>query len=302
MTEKPPFRYHISRFLFSGHRFLRWIGAWPSTVGFRILLFHDISKDQMGAFERFLRRILSIHQVIKPSEAEGFLTGNASIATNGRIPVLLTFDDGFKSQERLTKAVLDQYGVKAIFFVCPGLIDVPRDQQREAIVRHVFDGRSYGADLPDEMALMSWSDLENIIASGHTIGSHTTHHQRLSIMGQDELQNEVAGSAEILSSRLGSPIRWFAYPFGDIESINVPSYEVIRKNYEFCCSGIRGFNVGGAHPLTLLRDQMDPISPVEYQEFILSGGLDLYYWTRAKRLRSMVGQSAAGNGLNRARS
>ena len=288
MTEKPPFRYQISRFLFSGHRFLRWIGAWPSTAGFRILLFHDIRREQIGVFERFLRRILSIHLVIKPGDAEDFLTGKAAIAANGRIPVLLTFDDGLKSQGRLTRAVLDQYGIKAIFFVCPGLIDLPPDQQREAIVRRLFEGRSYGADLPEEMALMSWPDLENIIASGHTIGSHTTHHRRLSAISRDELENEVAGSAEILSSRLGSPVRWFAYPFGDIESINVPSYEVIRKNYEFCCSGIRGFNIGGAHPLTLLRDQMDPISPLEYQEFVLLGGLDLFHCNRARRLHVMA--------------
>ncbi len=162
---------------------------------------------------------------------------------------------------------------------------------------HIFDGRVRSTDLLDEMALMSWSDLESLIASGHTIGSHTTHHLRLSKLSIYVLQREIIESAELLASRLGISTRWFAYPLGDLGSIDWESYGIIGTRYEFCCSGIRGMNSGRTHRLGLLREHLDLGTPFEYQKLVFEGGLDFWYKIQAKRLQSMINKATVRAGM-----
>ncbi len=242
----------------------------------------------MAAFERLLCYVLDSYGIVAPEEAEKKLKGKGLSSTDDRIPYLLTFDDGFKSNLSVARDVLDRYGVKAVFFVCPGLIDTPQERQRETITTHIFDGDPSSSDFPDELSLLSWTDLESLVASGHTIGSHTGHHRRVSKLNTEEQWHEIIESAALLEKRLGTSIKWFAYPFGTIDSIDGSSLNLIAKQYEFCCSGIRGVNSGSTHPLGLLRESLDLASPIEYQKLVLDGGLDFYYATRVGRLRRMI--------------
>jgi len=277
----------MAKTLLPGLRLLRRLGVGSLGGGFRVLLFHDIPKEHFRFFERLLEHILAVRGVITPDQAQALLSGQVPVGCQGKIPMLLTFDDGFQSQARVAEKILDKYGVKAIFFICPGLIDIPPEGQREAIAKYIFDGK-HGEDLPGNLRLLSWSEAESLLASGHTIGSHTSFHRRLTGLGPEELQGEVLGSGELLEKRLGISVHWFAYPFGNIESIDPSSYELIRSHYEFSCSGIRGLNSNQTHPLALLRDCMDPMSPLDYQEFVLLGGLDFFYRRRARRLHVMA--------------
>jgi peptidoglycan/xylan/chitin deacetylase (PgdA/CDA1 family) len=253
---------------------------------FRTILFHDLPEAQLAAFDRLVQHVMATHGFITPAEAESILAGSPD-PTNLGIRVLLTFDDGFQSQARAAREILDRYAIKALFFLCPGLMDVPAERQKEAIARCIFDGEGE-TSLPGPMRLLSWSEAKSLLASGHTIGSHTAFHRRLCGLGVEELRSEIVGSGELLEKRLGISVRWFAYPFGNIESIDPSSYELIRSRYEFSCSGIRGLNSSRTHPLALLRDCMDPTSPLEYQEFILLGGVDFFYRKRARRLHVMA--------------
>jgi peptidoglycan/xylan/chitin deacetylase (PgdA/CDA1 family) len=133
---------------------------------------------------------------------------------------------------------------------------------------------------------MTWHDLASLRADGHTIGSHTLSHQRLSAISGDERKREILDSADVLQKRLGESVRWFAYPFGTIGSIDAESYALIRSRYEFCCTGLRGLNAAPVPRFALLRDPVDPLSPFDYQQLSLSGGLDFLYSRSVKRLMS----------------
>jgi len=283
---KQPLRYRLARSLLLSRRVLASMGGKTLAGSFRTLLFHDLPEEQLPAFDRLVQHVMADYGFITPAEAESILAGSHD-PLNRRVPVLLTFDDGFASQARAAREILDRYAIKAVFFLCPGLMNVPVERQREAITRYIFDGESE-TSLPGSMRLLSWSEAKSLLAAGHTIGSHTVFHRRLCGLGAEELQREIVGSGELLEKRLGISVRWFAYPFGNIESIDPSSYELIRSRYEFSCSGIRGLNSNQTHPLALLRDCMDPMSPLEYQEFILLGGLDFFYRNRARRLHLMA--------------
>lgn len=281
-----PLRYRLAKNLLLGRRLLNGIEKKPPAGSFRTLLFHDLAEEQLPAFDRLVQHIMAAHGFITPGETESILAGTSDPAHRD-IRVLLTFDDGFQSQARAAREILDRYAIKAVFFLCPGLMDVPAERQQEAIAKCIFDGE-HAKNLPDHIRLLSWSEAESLLVAGHTIGSHTAFHRRLCGLGAKELQGEVVGSGELLEKRLGISVRWFAYPFGNIESIDPSSYELIRSRYEFSCSGIRGLNSPQTRPLALLRDCIEPLSPLEYQEFVLLGGLDFYYRNRARRLETFA--------------
>ena len=291
---RQPLRYRVAKVCLLAHRTLRIIGkAYPES-GFRVLLFHDIAPEQMAEFERLLHYLLKEHGILTTEEAEALLSGQPRHADNGRVPYLLTFDDGFLSHTRIAKDVLDPFGVKGLFFVCPGLIDASREHYRETIANCIFDGAVTSNDLPDEMALMSWSDVESLNASGHTIGSHGYTHRRLAGLSENEREQEIIGAAIRLEERLGVPPDWFAYPFGDLPSVDQRAIDTIASRYRFCCSGIRGVNSARVHPLALLREQLGLEGPFEYQQLVIEGGLDFYYGSRTKLLQDLADKAATG--------
>ena len=289
MNLREPLRYRLAKPLLFSRRLLKGIDRVSADTAFRVLLFHDLPDNQLAAFESLIQHVMAAHEIVRPEETESILAGSPA-SRRGRMRILITFDDGFRSQARMAERVLDRCDIKAIFFLCPGLMNMPVPRQDEAVARYVFDGR-IGRALPSEMNLMSWSEAESLLAAGHTIGSHTSLHRRLSDLGPQELEAEIVDSGGLLEQRLGKPVRWFAYPFGNIESVNEASYEVIRKRYSFCCSGLRGFNADDTHSLALLRDCLDPLGPLEYQDFVLLGGLDLLYRSRARKLQDMARQA-----------
>ena len=80
----------------------------------RILMYHGTPRCDAAAFERQLR-LLRLAFPIVPLEQ---LT-----AGSGRARVALTFDDGLRSNVDVAYPILCKLGLRATFFVCPGLID-----------------------------------------------------------------------------------------------------------------------------------------------------------------------------------
>ncbi len=270
------------------YRLIKKLAGPPAAGAFRILIFHHVPPPQLSAFERLIQYVLDAHGVLTPREAEARLYMKDSSITDDRIPCLLTFDDGYVSNVTMARTVLDQYGIQALFFICPGLMDIPQERQREAITRHIFEGELDAASIPDDRILMSWADVQSLVQSGHTIGSHALFHRRLSRLADEDRRGEIIDSGSFLENRLESPVRWFAFPFGDLGSIDSSSLRIIGGCYEFCCSSLRGVNAVTTRPLELLRDHIDLSASFAYQRMILAGGLDFRYRRSVKQLASLI--------------
>ena len=278
--------YRLSGSLLLLSRAIRRV--WPQPAGsFRIVLLHWVLREWEAAFECLLQYLLRTGGIISPEEAEARLCGTSGPTREGRVPYLLTFDDGYASNAVVAKSILRRHAVKALFFVCPDVMDLPRSRQLQAISRQYFEPGTPGALAPPEAALMSWAEVEELAASGHTIGSHGSSHARLSGLTGAEREREIAGSADRLADRLGGPVRWFAFPFGNLESLDEASCRLIVQRYDYCCSGIRGIVSMTADPWALLRESVDLSTSFAYQVCALEGGLDLAYLRKARRLRSL---------------
>ena len=68
----------------------------------RVLIFHDIEKKNFEKFEKLLNHLIKNFSIITPEEFKIFSNHNLSKFGNKK-KILITFDDGYKSQKQITE-------------------------------------------------------------------------------------------------------------------------------------------------------------------------------------------------------
>ena len=84
---------------------------------------------------------------------------------------------------------------------------------------------------------MSQSDIEDLIASGHKIGSHSLNHLDLTSISTADAKAEIQTSKEILEERFNVAIDSFSFPFGKYNKTLIKiCYDVgYRRVYTSVC-------------------------------------------------------------------
>ena len=92
----------------------------------RILMLHGIGDARMtpGDFHRVMFWLKQRYDIV-PLDAmvRDILSGAPAPAGAGRSQLAITFDDGLRNQYRIARPVLEQLGIPATIFVCPGLVE-----------------------------------------------------------------------------------------------------------------------------------------------------------------------------------
>ncbi len=239
---------------------LKWAKAIGRSLGLtiphrlRVLLYHDIAPQDQARFAAQLRWLAGTWTFVSPEYFAAMVSGEEPIRGSN---LLVTFDDGFASNRVVAEEVLNPMGIRALFFAVSDFVDlVDRDDARSFIARHIQPG-SHAGELPAHWYNMGWADLEAILEQGHSVGSHTRTHARLSdVTAECDLDREIVGSADTLAQHVGAPIDHFAYTFGDLASFSFQALAVARRRFRFVYSGCRGDNAGGVSPLALRRDSV----------------------------------------------
>jgi peptidoglycan/xylan/chitin deacetylase (PgdA/CDA1 family) len=140
-------------------------------------------------------------------------------------PVVLSFDDGYRPQFTYALPELRRHG-------WPGVLNL----------------KAEGSDLYT-------SNVEAMIDAGWELAAHTINHQDLTTLGAAELEEEVAGSREMLRREYHVPVENFCYPAGQfdptvIEAVKtagyagatteIPGYATRDKPYELARFEILG--------------------------------------------------------------
>lgn len=121
-------------------------------------------------------------------------------AADSRGCVVLTFDDGYADTLTTAAPLLKQYGVRATCYVVSGALGTYNRWDADYV--------------RERKPLMSRDQLDQWLAAGMEVGSHSLSHPRLHELPHDLAQHEIAESRAALRSLLGVPIEHFAYPFG----------------------------------------------------------------------------------------
>ena len=135
-------------------------------------------------------------------------TNNVNTDNNNKA-VILTFDDGLKSQYTNAKPILDKYGYKATF---------------DIICNDVGTSGS-----------LSWEDITALYNEGHNIGSHTMNHADLSQTSKKETSYEISESKQCLLNH-GINATSFAYPY-NAGSDEASVVNTVAKYYDIARTG-----------------------------------------------------------------
>lgn len=114
-------------------------------------------------------------------------------------PIVITFDDGYKTQYYNALPILNQYGFKATFYII--------------------------ASAPGTADYMSWNMIKQLDAEGMDIESHTWSHKLLNWLSDVELTKELVDAKNLLEKRLGHAVTGFCYPYGGYNSRVVMAVE-----------------------------------------------------------------------------
>lgn len=127
------------------------------------------------------------------------LTGRALPAK----PVILTFDDGYEDNFLTALPLLKTFGMTASLFFLSGWAGRSNDWED-------YPGKPH-------CRMMSWEQLAYWHESGMEIGSHTVNHPFLSTLSLPEMTYELTESKALIEGRLGCPIEFLCYPYGDFD-------------------------------------------------------------------------------------
>jgi len=89
----------------------------------RVIILHDIKKNDFQKFENLLDFLSKYFNIISPEEFKLHLSGNLK-GKNFKNDILLSFDDGYKSQKIITEKFLNPRNIKAIFFLISDFIKI----------------------------------------------------------------------------------------------------------------------------------------------------------------------------------
>ena len=93
-------------------------------------------------------------------------------------------------------------------------------------------GRENGVDFMEltRRAVMNWDQVRELARSGVVeIGAHTMTHPALARLSDAEACREIAESKATLEERTGTPVRHFAYPYGDAAVAGPREFEIASR-------------------------------------------------------------------------
>ncbi len=203
--------------------------------GFRILTYHrvnDIKGDRLSVhpaeFEKQMEWLKS-HGYAGVSVQEGLLPSHRS---DGRIPITITFDDGYLDNYTNAFPVLKKYGFSATVYIITG--SVRRDEK----------DRTY----------LSWDEIKEMQSAGIEIGSHTVSHPRLTSVNLSSAKQEIEQSKRAIEQKFGTACESFCYPGG------MWNKEIVRlvrvSGYSNAATVMPGANLAGGDPYLLKRTEI----------------------------------------------
>lgn len=129
-------------------------------------------------------------------EAMPFIRGEKT----GKVAAI-TFDDGFCNVHANALPVLQEFGFTATNFFVANQTGGSNEWDRPLGIAHA--------------ACMDERQIEDWLAAGNEVGSHSLDHRHLTAIGAEEARRQILSSKFRLEQITRQPVTSFSYPYGD---------------------------------------------------------------------------------------
>lgn len=221
--------------------------VYAEEISIPILTYHNLTTEEGESYKinitNFEKQMdyLAVHNysVISLSELlEGLKNGQLPPK-----PVVITIDDGYKATFTLAYPVLKKYNFPATLFLYTDFIEKNSNS-------------------------LTWEEIREMTKNNIEIGSHTLSHCNLLKYQENEnyetylnrIRREIILSKEILGSKIGGKVKFFAYPYGVYSPVIKDI--VIQAGYEGILNANSMNNNLNADPLSLNRQIISGQSPL----------------------------------------
>jgi peptidoglycan/xylan/chitin deacetylase (PgdA/CDA1 family) len=223
------------------------------------LCFHGLHVT-VQEFESHCKLLKETCYPISLDQLMGSLNGGQPLPPR---PVLVTFDDGYRTFLTLAHPILRKYEIPAILFVCSEPVEKQELLWYDAVARSLGDENiTPPSELPygvwrekcaklsrpiakhDPHAPLTVQEIKALAAMpGIEIGGHTASHARLAKANRNEQFQEVLRNKRSLEEWIGRTVRAFAYPNGLPEKdYNSDSVSVVKDaGYELAFTTAQGY-------------------------------------------------------------
>jgi peptidoglycan/xylan/chitin deacetylase (PgdA/CDA1 family) len=116
-------------------------------------------------------------------------------------PIIITFDDGYRSTRGVALPLLRKHGFTATIFLVAAYLGKTNGWDPAALQEPLLDA----------------ADIRALAAAGVEFGSHTATRARLTSLRPVEVLRELRTSREQLGGLLGRPVTVLCYPYGDYD-------------------------------------------------------------------------------------
>lgn len=162
------------------------------------LYFHALEKSNHDSFSAMIGFFAD--QGYRFVDIDGFL------AEGDGKRIYLSFDDNYQSWHQ-SLPLLQKLRINATFYVNTLPL---RDSASTEEVRSYYERINHAGDRQP----LSRHELKDILAAGHTLGSHTHSHSMLTSLELEMAKDEILRGKTMLEDILGQQVLHFSYPYG----------------------------------------------------------------------------------------
>jgi peptidoglycan/xylan/chitin deacetylase (PgdA/CDA1 family) len=284
-----------------GHPAVAGLVSSVSSGRLRILAYHAVPDP--AAFRRQAEHLADRYRAVSEAEVAHAVRRGAELP---RRSLWLTFDDGDPTVFEVAQPILDELGLTATAYVCPGLLattepfwweiiraaghhgtlpesaagDGPGnleaemkrlpDHRRREVVALIRSRLEEHLGAPLERRQATVAQLKGWLRAGHGVGNHTVDHPCLDRCTPEEQRRQVTEAHEWLATSLDHPPQTFAYPNGNWAAA---TEELLRSHgYETGLGFDHRLTRLPRHPLRLSRLRLDADAGPARVRAIVSGG------------------------------
>ncbi len=216
-----------------------------------ILMYHKVDRLPPGARhprnyvlpEQFDAQLAALtrwgYQTISFVDWLAYRRGERSPRSLPRRPMILTFDDGYRSTYEIAWPLLQRHGCVATVFLVSDLV-----------------GKTNAWDADElQEPLLGPAEIAELRAGGIEFGSHTRTHAPLTTVSPHQAKAELGDSRVALARLLGEPVRVLCYPYGKQN----PAVRALAREagYEAAVIARRRLNSTATDPFRLARLRID---------------------------------------------